>query len=300
MANSLFEEKLDSGEFLVTTEVGPPKGVDISEMVHHIDLLKDKVDAINITDHQSSVMRFPSLGGCLLVKERGGEPILQVTCRDRNRLALQADLLLAYSRGITNVLCLTGDSVDVGDHKEAKPVFDSDSVQLLKIIRTMESGTDIAGNELKGAPKFCIGASVHPEADFIEPQLIKFDKKVAAGAQFFQTQGIFDLRSLRRFMQYASQFDVKILAGIIVLASAGMARYMNNNVPGIIVPQATIDELASAEKDKRLQKGIEIAVGLIKTIKEENLCHGVHIMAVGNERIVPDILEAAQLAGVRH
>jgi 5,10-methylenetetrahydrofolate reductase len=172
------------------------------------------------------------------------------------------------------------------------------SLQLLKIIRTMESGTDIGGNELKGTPKFCIGASVHPEADFIEPQLIKFDKKVAAGAQFFQTQGIFDLRSLRRFMQYASQFDVKILAGIIVLASAGMARYMNNNVPGIIVPQATIDELASAEKDKRLQKGIEIAVGLIKTVKEENLCHGVHIMAVGNEKIVPDILEAAQLVSV--
>jgi len=299
MANSLFEEKLSSSEFLVTTEIGPTKGTDTSEMVHHINLLKDKVDAINVTDHQSSVMRFPSLGGCLLVKEHGGEPIFQMTCRDRNRLALQADLLLAYSRGITNVLCLTGDSVDVGDHKEAKPVFDMDSVQLLKMIRIMESGTDIVGNELKGTPKFCIGASVHPEADFIEPQLIKFDKKVAAGAQFFQTQGIFDLASLRRFMQYASQFDVKILAGIIVLASAGMARYMNNNVPGIIVPQATIDELASVEKGKGLQKGIEIAAVLIKTIREEKLCHGVHIMAVGNERIVPDILEAAQLVDVQ-
>jgi len=298
MANSLFEEKLNSGEFLVTTEIGPPKGADVSEMVDQIDLLKDKVDAINVTDHQSSVMRFPSLGGCLLIKERGGEPVLQITCRDRNRLAIQAELLLAYSRGVGNVLCLTGDSIDVGDHKEAKPVFDLDSVQLLKMIRTMESGTDIGGNELKGAPKFCIGASVHPEADFIEPQLIKFDKKVAAGAQFFQTQGIFDLGSLRRFMQYASQFSVKILAGIIVLASARMARYMNDNVPGIIVPQAIIDELASAEKGKGLQKGIEIAVGLIKTIKEENLCHGVHIMAVGNERIVPDILQAAELAGV--
>jgi methylenetetrahydrofolate reductase (NADPH) len=298
MANSLFEEKLYSNEFLVTTEVGPPKGADVSETVHHIDLLKDKVDAINVTDHQSSVMRFPSLGGCLLVKERGGEPILQVTCRDRNRLALQADLLLAYSRGIGNVLCLTGDSVDVGDHKEAKPVFDLDSVQLLKMIRMMESGTDIGGNDLRGAPKFCIGASVHPEADFVEPQLVKFEKKVAAGAQFFQTQGIFDLASLRRFMQYASRFNVRILAGIIVLASAGMARYMNNNVPGIIVPQATIDELAGVEKDKRLQKGIEIAARLVKTIKEENLCHGVHIMAVGNERIVPEILEAAQLVGV--
>ncbi|MFC1892616.1 methylenetetrahydrofolate reductase [Chloroflexota bacterium] len=298
MANSLFEEKLSSGKFVVTTEIGPPKGADTSEMVEHIDLLKDRVDAINITDHQSSVMRFPSLGGCLLVKERGGEPILQMTCRDRNRLALQADLLLAYSRGITNVLCLTGDSVDVGDHKEAKPVFDLDSVQLLKVVRTLESGTDLEGNELKGVPKFCIGSSVHPEADFVEPQLVKFEKKVAAGAQFFQTQGIFDLASLRRFMQYASQFSAKILAGIIVLASARMARYMNDNVPGIIVSQAIIDELAGVEKGKGLQKGIEIAARLIKTIRDENLCHGVHIMAVGNESVVPDILEAAELVSV--
>jgi len=298
MANSLFEEKLNSGEFVITTEIGPPKGADISEMVQHIDLLKDKVDAINVTDHQSSVMRFPSLGGCLLVKERGGEPILQVTCRDRNRLALQADLLFAYSRGVVNVLCLTGDSVDVGDHKEAKPVFDADSIQLLRIIKTLESGTDTAGNELKGVPKFYAGASVHPEADFIEPQLIKFDKKVSAGAQFFQTQGIFDLASLRRFMQYASQFNVKILAGIIVLSSAGAARYMNRNVPGIIISQDIVDELAGVEKGKGLQKGIEIAARFIKSIKEENLCHGVHIMAVGNEGIVPEIIEAANIISV--
>jgi methylenetetrahydrofolate reductase (NADPH) len=300
MSSSLFEEKLDSGEFLVTTEVGPPKGADVSELVHHIDLLKDKVDAINVTDHQSSVMRFPSIGGCLLVKERGGEPIFQMTCRDRNRLALQADLLMAYSRGVTNVLCLTGDCVDVGDHKEAKPVFDLDSVQLLETIKTLESGTDMAGNELKGAPSFCRGASVHPEADIIQPQLLKFDKKVTAGAQFFQTQGIFDLASLRRFMQYASQFNVKILAGIIVMASARMARYMNDNVPGIMVPQVIIDELATAEKGKGLQKGAEIAARFVKTIREENLSHGVHIMAVGNEGIVPEILEAADMVGARH
>jgi len=300
MANSLFEEKLRSDEFLVTTEVGPPKGVDVSEMIHHIDILKDKVDAINVTDHQSSVMRFPSLGGCLIVKELGGEPILQMTCRDRNRLALQADLLLAYSRSIVNVLCLTGDSIDVGDHKDAKPVFDSDSIQLLKMIRTMESGKDVGGNDLKGVPKFCLGASVHPEADLIEPQLIKFEKKVAAGAQFFQTQGIFDVASLRRFMQYASQFDIKILAGIIVLASARMAKYMNDNVPGIIVTQTIIDELASVEKGKGRQKGIEIAARLIKTIKEENLSHGIHIMAVGNEGVVPDILEAAEVEVAHH
>ncbi len=298
MADSLFEEKLNSGEFVVTTEIGPPKGADVTEIVHHVELLKNKVDAINVTDHQSSVMRYPSIGGCLLVKENGGEPIFQVTCRDRNRLALQADLLFAYSRGIVNVLCLTGDSIDVGDHKEAKPVFDADSVQLLHIIKTLESGTDTAGNELKGVPAFYAGASVHPEADFIEPQLIKFDKKVAAGARFFQTQGIFDLSSLRRFMQYASQFDVKILAGIIVLVSARMAKYMNSNVPGIIISQAIIDELETVEKGKGLQKGIEIAARFIRTIKGENLCHGVHIMAVGNESIVPDILEAAELADV--
>jgi len=298
MAKSLFEERLNSGKFIVTTEIGPPKGTDISEMVHHVELLKDRVDAINITDHQSSVMRFPSLGGCLLIVEHGGEPILQMTTRDRNRLALQADLLLAHSRGIRNVLCLTGDSVDVGDHKEAKPVFDLDSIQLIRMIRTMESGRDLGGNDLKGTLEFCIGASVHPAADFIEPQLIKFDKKVTAGSQFFQTQGIFDLNTLRRFMQYARQFNVKILAGIIVLASAKMASYMNDNVPGIIVPKDIIDELAGVEKGKGLNKGIEIAVRLIKAIKEENLCHGVHIMAVGREGIVPDILEAAGLVSM--
>jgi len=298
VAKSLFEEKLQSNKFVVTTEVGPPKGTDLSELIHHVDLLKDRMDAINVTDHQSSIMRYPSLGGCLLVKERGGEPILQMTCRDRNRMALQADLLFAHSRGINNVLCLTGDSIDVGDHPEVKPVFDVESVQLLRMIRTLESGKDAAGNDLKGSPAFCIGASVHPGADFIEPQLIKFEKKIVAGAQFFQTQGIFDMASFRRFMQYASQFNIKILAGIIVMASAGMARYMNKSVPGIIIPQEIVDELASAEKGKGLQKGMEIAVRFIRAIKDEKLCDGVHIMAVGNEAVVPDILEAAELVEI--
>ena len=298
MSISLFEEKLNSGEFVITTEVGPPKGCDITELEHHIDLLKDKVDAINVTDHQSSVMRYPSIGGCLLVKEHGGEPILQMTCRDRNRMALQAELLFAHSRGIHNVLSLTGDSVDVGDHKEAKPVFDIDSVQLLKMIKILESGMDMAGNELKGSPQFFMGASVHPEADRIGPQLVKFDKKVGAGAQFFQTQGIFELATFRRFMQYASGFNVKILAGIIVMASGRMAKYMNANVPGIMVPDSVIEELMNVEKGQGLQKGIEIAARLIKAIREEKLCSGVHIMAVGNEGIVPDIIEQAELAEV--
>ncbi len=286
---------MNSDKFLVTAEVGPQKGTDCAELVHHIELLKDRVDALNVTDHQSSVMRYPSLGGCLLVKEHGGEPVLQMTCRDRNRLALQADLMMAHSRGIHNVLSLTGDCVDIGDHKEAKPVFDLDSVQLLRMIRTMESGKDMAGNDLHGAPEFCCGATVHPAADDIEPQLIKFEKKVHAGAQFFQTQAVYELDGLRRFMQYAAQFDVRILAGIIVLYSARMAKYMNKNVPGVIVPQHVIDELASAEKGKALQKGMEIASRTIQAIKEQNICQGVHVMAVGKEGIVPQILDAAGL-----
>jgi len=290
-----FKETLNSGKFVVTSEVGPPKGTDLEKIMHHIDLLKDKVDALNVTDNQSSVMRFPSLGTVLLIKEHGGEPILQMTCRDRNCLALQADLLFAYTRGIRNVLCLTGDSITVGDHKDAKAVFDLDSVQLLHMVRTMESGKDLGGNDLQGAVEFCVGATVTPEANPIEPQLIKFEKKVEAGAEFFQTQAVYDLDNFKKFMEYARGLDknIKILAGIVLLAGAKMARHMNENVPGIFVPQDLIDELAGAEKGKALQKGIEIAGRLIRQIKEEAICDGVHIMAIGREEVVPDILEAA-------
>ena len=292
---SKFKQVLNSGKFVVTSEVAPPKGTNIENMHHHIDLLKDRVDAINITDHQSSVMRFPSIGGCLAIKEQGGEPILQMTCRDRNRLALEAELLLAYTRDIGNVLCLTGDAVPVGDHKEAKGVFDLDSVQLLKAIRQMEAGTDLGGNELDGAINFCAGAIVTPEANPIEPQLLKFEKKVEAGAEFFQTQAIYDLDNFARFMDYARKFRVKIMAGIVLLSSARMAKYMTDNVPGIFVPQELIDELASAPKGEALNKGIEIAGRMIATIKKESLCDGVHIMAINREEAVPDILAAAGL-----
>ena len=291
-----FREAMRSGKFVVTSEVAPPKGTNIEKMCHHIDLLKDKVDAINVTDHQSSVMRFPSLGGCLYVRERGGEPILQMTCRDRNQLALQADLLLAYSRGIRNVLCLTGDSIVVGDHKQAADVFALDSVQLLHAIRQLESGKDLGGNDLDGAVQFCIGAIVTPEARPIEPQLIKFEKKVEAGAEFFQTQAVYDLDNFRRFMEYARKFPVKVLAGIVLLSSARMAKYMTENIPGIFVPQRLIDELASAPKGQALNKGIEIAGRMIAALKKETICDGVHIMAIGREEVVPDILAAAGLS----
>ncbi|MCF8026826.1 MAG: methylenetetrahydrofolate reductase [Desulfobacteraceae bacterium] len=292
---SAFKKALDSGKFVVTSEVAPSKGTNLEKMAHHVELLKDKVDAMNVTDHQSSVMRFPSLGGALLVKENGGEPILQMTCRDRNRLALQADLMFAASRGINNVLCLTGDSVMLGDHKEAKAVFDLDSSQLVAAVRTMERGKDMAGNELDGAVKFCAGAIVTPEANPIEPQLIKFEKKIEAGAEFIQTQAVYDLDNFKKFMDYARQFDAKILAGVILLTSAGMARFMNKNVAGVMVPQNLIDEMAAAPKGGALKKGIEIAGRMIAQIKEEQICDGVHIMAIGKEEVVPDIMSAAGL-----
>jgi methylenetetrahydrofolate reductase (NADPH) len=292
---SRFKEALNSGKFVITTEVAPPKGTDLEKMQHHIELLKDKVDGINVTDHQSSVMRFPSLGGCLAIREKGGEPILQMTCRDRNRMALEADLLFAFSRGVRNVLCLTGDAVPVGDHKEAKGVFDLDSVQLLKAIRQMETGQDLGGNKLEGKVEFCAGAIVTPEARPIEPQLMKFEKKIEAGAEFFQTQAIYDLDNFTKFMEYARKLKAKVLAGIVLLSSARMAKYMTENVPGIFVPQNLIQELSSAPKEKVLVKGIEIAGRTIAALKKGALCEGVHIMAIGREEAVPDILAAAGL-----
>jgi methylenetetrahydrofolate reductase (NADPH) len=288
-----FKKALDSGKFVTTCEVAPPKGISLEKTAHHIELLKDKVDAINLTDHQSSVMRYPSLGAALLTKEIGAEPILQMTCRDRNRLALQADLLFAASRGIRNVLCLTGDSVMLGDHKQAKGVFDLDSSQLVAAIRGLEKGKDMGGNDLDGEVSYCAGAIVTPEADPLPPQLIKFEKKIEAGAEFIQTQAVYDMEKFQSFMEYARQFPVKILAGIILLTSAPMARFMNKNIAGVSVPQPLIDEMASAPKGTVLTKGIEIAGRMIRQIHEEKICDGVHIMAIGKEELVPEIMAAA-------
>ncbi|MFH1244915.1 MAG: methylenetetrahydrofolate reductase [Candidatus Omnitrophota bacterium] len=292
-----FREVLSSKDFVITAEIGPPKSTDLAEMRAHIELLKDRVDALNVTDNQSSVMRYPSLGTCIIIKESGGEPILQMTCRDRNRLALQSDLLFAYSRGIRNVLALTGDAVSVGDHKAAKAVFDLDSVQLIQMIRAMEKGKDSAGNELKGGFDFCVGAIVTPEADPLEPQLIKFKKKLAAGLEFIQTQAVYDLAKFRKFMDIIKSYQgkTKILAGIVLLTSAAMAKYMNENVPGVSVPQKLIDEFKDVPKEGRLKKGIEIAARLIREIQRDKLCDGVHIMAIGKEDIVPEILQTSGL-----
>lgn len=287
-------EAFRTKDFVVSAEIGPPKGTNVAELIEHIELLKDKVDALNVTDNQSSVMRISSLAVCRLILDHGGEPILQLTCRDRNRLALQSELLAAAVLGVRNVLCLTGDYVSVGDHPQAKPVFDLDSVQLLQVVGMLNQGKDMVGNELHGATDLFAGAVVTPEADPLEPQMIKFAKKVVAGAQFFQTQAVYDLDNFKRFMDRARQFDVKIMAGIVLLVSAGMAKYMNQNVPGIFVPDALIDEMAAAPKEKRLETGIRIAGRMIRRLREEKLCDGVHIMAIGKEAVVPEILRAAE------
>jgi len=286
-----FKEALEAGDFVITAECGPPKGTDISELKEHAKHLLGKVHALNVTDNQSSVMRAGSLSISKVLLDMGHDPIYQLTCRDRNRLAIQSDLLSAHILGIRNLLCLTGDSISVGDHKEAKAVFDLESVQLLKVVDTMNKGKDMVGNDLKGATSLFAGAVVTPEANPVEPQLIKFSKKVRVGAKFFQTQAIYDIEKFKTFMEYARKFDTKILAGILLLRSAGMANFLNANVPGITVPQHLIDELKTAGKEKALDCGMDIAARQIRELK--GICDGVHVMAIGLEDKVPEILKRA-------
>jgi len=284
-------ELAKNGKIVVTAEVGPPKGVDIQEMLNDAELMRGRVDALNVTDQQSSVMRLGSLATCRLLQEKGLEPVLQMTCRDRNRIALQSDLLSAYVLGIENVLCLTGDFVALGDHPQAKGVFDLDSVSLLYAAKELEQGRDLAGKELTGAPRFCLGAVVTPGADPLEPQLIKMEKKVKAGAQFFQTQAVYEPEKFKEFVKAVDYLNIPVLVGIVLLRSAGMARFMNANVAGVHVPDNLIEEMEKAEN--RAQKSVEIAARLIKEMKP--LCQGVHIMAIGWEKRVPEVLDAAGL-----
>lgn len=288
---SALEKAFQAGKFVVTAEIGPPKGVEVQPMLEDAERLRDRADALNVTDQQSSVMRLGSLAGCHLLVERGLEPIFQMTCRDRNRIALESDLLSAYVLGIENVLCLTGDYVTLGDHPEAMPVFDLDSVTLLQTVGILQAGHDLAGKELQGRPRFFAGAVVNPGADPLEPQLAKMEKKVRAGARFFQTQAVYEPEKFARFMEQAKHFNVPILVGIIPLKSAGMARFMNRNVAGVNVPEHLIEEMANATD--RLATSIEICARLIREMKD--LCHGVHLMPVGWEKHVPAILDAAGL-----
>ena len=286
-------ELFDNGQFVVTAEVGPPKGIDASHVVTEAKEYLSGITAVNVTDNQSSVMRMGSLPACVMLKQAGLTPILQLTCRDRNRIALQSELLGAAALGIENILCLTGDHTKMGDHPGAKPVFDLDSVSLLHTVCQLEKGVDLAGNPLVGeAPKFAKGAVVSPISDSVDAQLAKMERKVMAGAEYFQTQAVFEPEKFIAFMEKAKQFGKPVQLGVIIPKSAGMAKFMNRNVAGVHVPQWMIDELAAdKEKAKAGITGVELAAKVIKECRP--YCQGLHIMALGWEAKVPQLLELA-------
>ena len=298
---SKLQEKLATGEFTVTGEIGPPKGINIEPVMQEAEeYLKDSVTAVNVTDIQTAVMRAGSMVGCKLLIDRGIEPVFQMVCRDRNRLALQSDLLSAAMLGIENVLALTGDHVVMGDHQEAMPVYDLDSVGLLKAMSTLEAGSDLGvdmkgnPNELDGAPTFFKGCCVTPCAPNVNAQIAKLEKKVAAGAQFVQTQAVYEPAAFEEFMNGISHIDVPILVGIVMLKTAGMAKYMNRGVPGVSVPDAIIQRMSDAAKEDRQKVSIEICGELVASMKD--CCQGAHLMTLGWDHCVPDIIAAAGLA----
>jgi methylenetetrahydrofolate reductase (NADPH) len=284
-------EAIESKKFIVTSEIAPPKGTDISKMLASARPLIGKVDAVNVTDLQHAVMRMGSLAGAYLLKQIGIDPVFQITCRDRNRLSLSSELLSAYALGIKNVLVLTGDHPLNGDHPQAKPVFDLDAVQLLGAAKGLMSGKDMSGNSLDGIPDFCLGAAVNPCADPLEPELIKMKKKIDSGARFFQTQAVFDIKRFNLFMKKVSRYNVPIIAGIILLKSVKMAVYMNDNVAGIYVPDKLIKQIGNAS-DKR-EESVLIACKLIDSL--QGVCSGVHIMPIGWYGLVPEIIERSRI-----
>ena len=288
-------ELFDNGQFVVTAEVGPPKGINADHVVEEAKSYLSGITAVNVTDNQSSVMRMGSLPACVALKNAGLTPILQLTCRDRNRIALQSELLGAAALGIDNILCLTGDHTKMGDHPGAKPVFDLDSVSLLHTVCQLEKGVDLAGNPLVGEPpKFAEGAVVSPCSDSLDAQLAKMERKVMAGAEYFQTQAVFDSEKFIQFAEKAKQFGKPVQLGVIIPKSAAMAKFMNNNVAGVHVPQEMIDALAAdKERAKAGITGVEIAAKIIRECRP--YCQGVHIMALGWEAKVPALLEQAGL-----
>ncbi|MBW1895846.1 MAG: methylenetetrahydrofolate reductase [Deltaproteobacteria bacterium] len=297
-SGSNLEKILESGQFAVTAECGPPKGTSARVVQRKGELLKFCCDALNVTDNQTAIVRMSSFSGCMLLKELGVEPVLQMVVRDRNRLALQGDLLGAAAVGIKNVLCLSGDHQRFGNHQTAKGVYDIDSIQFLQMVMTMrDENKFINGEEFSGEAPFYIGAAANPFADPFEFRVTRLAKKIAAGADFIQTQGIFDMAKFVEWMKMVRDrgLDEKthILAGLIPIKSVGMARYMANNVSGLSVPKEIVDRMADAKEPK--EEGVKICLETIEELKEVEGVHGVHIMAVAWEDIVPRIVEEAGL-----
>ena len=287
-------EVLESGQFATTVEYNPPKGTNVSSIMDNAKALLGKVHGVNVTDNTAAILRAGSMSVCRLLYEMGHDPVMQMTCRDRNRLAIQSDLMSAHILGIRNMLCLTGDYPTVGDHKDAKPVYDLDSIGIMQVIRSLNQGKDLAGHKLQGPTDLYMGAAVTPEQDPQGPMLAKFEAKVNAGTKFFQTQAFYDVEKFKSFMKAVRKFPVKVLAGILVLRSAKMAEFMNANIPGVDVPQDIIDELKAAGDEKALDVGVQIAVRTIQAVRAH--CDGVHIMAIKAVDRLPEIIHKAELA----
>ncbi len=286
--HSKFMEAVMSREFTISGEVDPPKGANRKVIEHQTELLKPHCVAANVTDNPLGIVIMNTLAPCVIMQEMGLEAIYQATCRDRNRIALQSDVLGAAALGMKNILALSGDHTVMGDHPQAKPVFDLDSVQLTAAIRKLVEGKDMAGNDLDVAPEMHIGVALSPGLDPIEPEILKFEKKVGAGAEFAQTQCVYDTKVLERILDLTSHLDIPILPGIAPLKSAGMAKFMASNVPGVTIPKDMLDELVNSEDIK--ETTLDITASLIKDIKELGF-PGVHIMPVGMDAEVGEMIK---------
>ena len=297
---SKLEKILASGNLAVTSECGPPRGSDPETIIEKANLIKDHVDAINITDNQTSVTRLCSLAACIRLKLMGLEPVLQVVTRDRNRIALQSDILGAASFDIHNMLCLSGDHQSFGDCKTGQNVHDLDSMQLIQLVRRMrDEGKFLGGDDIKRPPRMFVGAAANPFADPFEIRVPRLAKKVAAGAEFIQTQCIYNLDKFEKWMEGVRERGlhekVHILAGVTPFKSAGMAKYMKNRVPGMDVPDDVVKRMADTPKEKQAEEGINICVESIQRLKEVEGVHGFHVMAIEWEEKVPEIVERAGL-----
>jgi len=297
-SGSNLEKVLTAGHFAFTGELGPPRGADVEEVRKKAAFLKGNVDAVNITDNQTAVVRMSSWAASLILIQEGLEPNFQMVCRDRNRLAMQADILGASAHGIKNMLCLSGDHQSFGDHPTAMGVFDLDSMQLINMVKQMrDEGTFLSGGELEGRPEIFIGAASNPFAEPYEWRVHRLAKKISAGVDFIQTQCIYNMDRFREFMKRAVDMGLAekcyILAGVTPLKSVGMARYMANSVPGMDVPDELIDRLRGAPKGKKADEGIKIAVEQIQEFKEMEGVAGVHLMAIEWEHRVHEISEMA-------
>jgi len=297
-AGTNLEKVLESGGFAVTAEAGPPKGTSSRVVLRKGELLRSCCDAVNVTDNQTAIVRMASLAGCVLLKQQGVDPVMQMVTRDRNRIAIQSDVLGAIALGVSNILCLTGDHQKFGNHPTAKGVFDIDSVQLIQTLKNMRDEKKfICGEDVSGEVPLFIGAVENPFADPFEFRVVRLAKKVKAGADFIQTQAVYDVAKFASWMEMIADRgldkQVHILAGVIPIRSAGMARYMRDYVSGVSVPDEIVTRMEEAENAR--EEGVRIVLEIIEQLKEIPGVHGIHIMAVGWEDIVPEIVEVAGL-----